>query len=291
MPMRQLRSCDFCDEEATGVYEVVPPELSPTEGEQRRLVLCGDCRETLEGVLAPLLARLGVEGEAEGDENRATPADEDVAPTDSFADDDPGGTSLSESGQGGIPDLRAGGNEPSAGGSGGSDESGGSAGSVGSDEGGGDGERDDGDSNKSDDATDGHADVGLEIDAADSDAGPDRVVDEEALPPLDGSDAAAPTDEDSESKAESGLGEADEASASETADDGPTSTAAPGEEPPKFRTVMRLLGNREFPVARGEIVELATSAYDLGEGEVDEILAYAVDRDLLEDDGETLRKA
>ncbi len=284
--MRQLRSCDFCDEEATGVYEVVPPELSPTEGEQRRLVLCGDCRETLEGVLAPLLARLGVESEAEGDDNRATPADEDVAPTDSFADDDPGGTSLSESGQGGIPDLRAGGNEPSASGS---DETGGSAGSG---EGSGDGERgdDESDSGERDDATDGHADVGVE-DAADSDAGPDRVVDEEAVPPLSEGDAAAPTDEDSESKAESGLGGTDEASASETADDGASSTAAPGEEPPKFRTVMRLLGNREFPVARDEIVELATSAYDLGEREVDEILAYAVDRDLLEDDGETLRKA
>ena len=55
--MRQLRTCDFCGDEPTGVYEVLPASLAPTEAEQRRVALCADCRETLESVLEPLLAR------------------------------------------------------------------------------------------------------------------------------------------------------------------------------------------------------------------------------------------
>jgi hypothetical protein len=50
--MRQLRSCDFCDAEAgLGVYEVVPDHLDGVE--QRRLVLCPDCRDRLDWVLEP----------------------------------------------------------------------------------------------------------------------------------------------------------------------------------------------------------------------------------------------
>jgi len=252
--MRQLRSCDFCGEEAAGVYEVVPAELAPAEGEQRRVVLCADCRETLEGVLAPLLSRLGIEEsnaepavESEADAAGASPTDADVAPTDSFAADDPRGTSISESSGSDIPDLGTGETADNDG----DDEK--------RDEVGGD-EREGGDVRDAD------------VAAGGTDAG---GGDDDALPPLDG---------DGESEPPAGGSVAD-------VDAGSEPTPAPEEEPAEFRTVMRLLGNREFPVARGEIVELATSAYGLGEGEVDEILAYAVERGLLEDDGETLQKA
>lgn len=67
MPMRQLRSCDFCGEDASGIYEVLPAELSPTEDEQRRVVLCDDCLRTLETVVDPLLARLGFDAAASRD--------------------------------------------------------------------------------------------------------------------------------------------------------------------------------------------------------------------------------
>ncbi|MDS0297182.1 hypothetical protein NDI76_00310 [Halogeometricum sp. S1BR25-6] len=67
MSMRQLRSCDFCGEDASGIYEVLPAELSPTEDEQRRVVLCDDCLQTLETVVDPLLARLGFDAAASRD--------------------------------------------------------------------------------------------------------------------------------------------------------------------------------------------------------------------------------
>ena len=53
--MREVRTCDFCDDEAAGTFEVVPPERDPV-GEGRRMVLCPGCRGTLASVLEPLLA-------------------------------------------------------------------------------------------------------------------------------------------------------------------------------------------------------------------------------------------
>jgi len=43
--MRALRNCDFCADDAVGAFEIVPPELEPTEAEQRRVVCCSDCSE------------------------------------------------------------------------------------------------------------------------------------------------------------------------------------------------------------------------------------------------------
>jgi hypothetical protein len=54
--MREVRACDFCDAGADGVFEVLPAEV--TGGEPRRMVLCGDCHGTLEGVVAPLFDAL-----------------------------------------------------------------------------------------------------------------------------------------------------------------------------------------------------------------------------------------
>ncbi|KTG20134.1 hypothetical protein [Haloferax profundi] len=62
--MRQLRTCDFCGADAAGVFEVLPPELTPAD-DQRRVVLCEHCEETLTDVVEPLLTRLGVEAEVE----------------------------------------------------------------------------------------------------------------------------------------------------------------------------------------------------------------------------------
>ncbi len=59
--MRELRTCDFCAADAVGTFEIVPPELEPAEAEQRRVVCCPDCRDRLETLLEPLLARLGTD--------------------------------------------------------------------------------------------------------------------------------------------------------------------------------------------------------------------------------------
>ena len=62
--MRELRTCDFCGTDAVGVFEVLPPELTPAD-DQRRVVLCDHCRETLNDVIAPLLSRLGLDADVE----------------------------------------------------------------------------------------------------------------------------------------------------------------------------------------------------------------------------------
>ncbi|MEF8840112.1 MAG: hypothetical protein V5A62_00605 [Haloarculaceae archaeon] len=59
--MREVRTCDFCGEEAAGTFEAVPAERDPS-GDGRRLVLCTGCRDTLASVLEPLL-----DGAAAGD--------------------------------------------------------------------------------------------------------------------------------------------------------------------------------------------------------------------------------
>ncbi|WP_224270666.1 hypothetical protein [Haloprofundus salinisoli] len=84
-----------------------------------------------------------------------------------------------------------------------------------------------------------------------------------------------------------GTGDAADTSApdSDESDDGDepdgADTAARDEEPAEFRTVMRLLSNRQFPVDRAEIESLASGAYDLDDSQVRDILDYAVDRGVL----------
>jgi len=56
--MREVRTCDFCGDEAAGTFEAVPPETDP-DGEGRRMVLCPDCRDTLAAVVEPLLGSAG----------------------------------------------------------------------------------------------------------------------------------------------------------------------------------------------------------------------------------------
>jgi hypothetical protein len=60
-----------------------------------------------------------------------------------------------------------------------------------------------------------------------------------------------------------------------------SSDGAQSEVPTHFRRVIRLLNNREFPVDHDEFVDLATGAYELAEPDVERILKYAAERDLL----------
>lgn len=77
--MRALQNCDFCAAEAVGTFETVPPELEPTEAEQRRVVLCGDCKTQLSTLIEPLLARAGAnrpdEDATDGPDSRPTPGE------------------------------------------------------------------------------------------------------------------------------------------------------------------------------------------------------------------------
>jgi len=85
--MRAL-DCDFCGGTAGGAYEVLPPEVDPEPDEQRRLVLCDSCRETLDGVVSPLLDRLDDDGAGSDDPSFAADAAGHAAPpADSAADE------------------------------------------------------------------------------------------------------------------------------------------------------------------------------------------------------------
>lgn len=58
----------------------------------------------------------------------------------------------------------------------------------------------------------------------------------------------------------------------------------------EYNKVMRLLQNREFPMARDAFVDLAANAYDLAEGTVDGVLDAVIDQGALADrDGELVR--
>lgn len=239
MPMRQLRSCDFCGADSDGVYEVLPPELSPTESQQRRVALCADCLDTLETVVEPLLDRLGVESAEDGEGGERGRVER-------------GRTERSDS-RGSNAPMMAGG-DPNGGLS--EEASDPVSGDHGDDR-----------SRTADPETSGIADA----------------ADEEAGSPLREADAE---DAGEREAAGDGTDAGDEDGEENAGDD-----AAAAEEPPQFRKVMRLLNNREFPVDRTEVEELASGAYDLDDDHVRDIIDYAVERGVLADDGGTLRRA
>jgi hypothetical protein len=56
----------------------------------------------------------------------------------------------------------------------------------------------------------------------------------------------------------------------------------------EYNKVMRLLQNREFPVDRQEIIVVATSAYGLADAECNQVIDLAIDRGLIDEDGDQL---
>lgn len=106
--MREVRECDFCGANATGVYDVLPSEVG-----ERRVLLCDGCRETLTSVVDPLVDALdGGAGGASG-EPSVERADEDAV-----GNPDAGGTGSEATETAGDGGARA------AGGSGGSGSAG-----------------------------------------------------------------------------------------------------------------------------------------------------------------------
>jgi hypothetical protein len=259
MPMRQLRSCDFCGGDAAGVYEVLPPELSPTEAEQRRIVLCSNCAETLETVVDPLLERLGVEtGDDTSGSDAGSPASEGAARAEPSRSEtaSPAETTTVETDDASPASERV-------------------------------------DVNRSEDDS-----PFVPDDPADSP--PDRsttadATGDGAVQWNGGEPTASAADGDGPDGATDPASDADESRGAPDGNaDGPNGSGAAAadrsDEPEDFRTVMRLLANREFPVERDAIVELAASAYELDAQHVHRILDHAVDRGVLAEDGGTLTR-
>ncbi|MEZ3116305.1 hypothetical protein RYH80_10335 [Halobaculum sp. MBLA0147] len=279
--------CDFCDAPAVGAYEVgpEPPERSPTD--RRRLVLCGECRETLAVAIEPLLDRLdAAEASAGGDA-----ADDGAS----------GGRRVDTGTDAGRPADRADGDRVSRGRGEGqtnerqtderqTDERQTDEGSRTRDAGqtrDGDGITVDvsaDDSTAAGDGADPTATSGGEDDAATDDPlATDTTAEDGAA--TDGHSVTATDDTDDRSTAEGAPQPGDDETTTEA-----TGDEQVGEEPPQFRRVMRLLNNREFPVDRAEFADLATGAYGLDDGEVDRIVEYAVDRGVLAvDDGRLVK--
>ncbi|WP_276272652.1 hypothetical protein [Haloarcula litorea] len=77
-----------------------------------------------------------------------------------------------------------------------------------------------------------------------------------------------------------GSDDADEGRTQASSDDDPALTRL------EYNKVMRLLQNRQLPVERAEIRDVATSAYEISPREFDAVIDAAVERDLIaEDDG------
>ncbi|MFB6307851.1 MAG: hypothetical protein ABEH35_00835 [Haloarculaceae archaeon] len=150
------------------------------------------------------------------------------------------------------------------------------------------------------------ADSGWEFGAAEADAGGSEPTDTDAGAPDQKSDTGASdtgavdteaadteiadtesADTEAATDASQSAGETDGRPANEGGsqsagnDGGQTMTAL------EYNKVMRLLQNREFPVDRAEIREVAVNAYDLSQPEFDAVIEAAVERGLIaEDDGQ-----
>ncbi|NUB90226.1 hypothetical protein HT576_04140 [Haloterrigena sp. SYSU A121-1] len=271
--MRELRRCDFCGGDAAGAFEIVPPELEPTEAEQRRVVLCTDCKDRLQTLIEPLLARAGAGGES------SAASAGDGRPSDESDDsDDRAGENASESGtvvasaDESTP-KRSRASSPNATVS---DATSGESDAAGDDVGANDAESDD---------TEAEA---AETDNSAADAGGDAAIDSESLledgitfersDPVDGESDTSETESTTQEKTDDETEADDERSgdAGTGAADGRDGTSQP---PAAYGKVLRLLRNREFPMQRSAVESLAAGAYDLESSEVDAIIDHAIDRD------------
>ncbi|WP_226004784.1 hypothetical protein [Natrinema salinisoli] len=252
--MRELRNCDFCDADAVGAFEIVPPELEPTEAEQRRVVCCPDCKDRLETLIEPLLARAGADGtgpENGTDEATATRETDGSGSVVATADESTENRSRTASPNASVSDPTDG-----------SDAEDGAA----SDSGPGSATEsvlEDGITFERDErADDGGAESGA---TADTDAASDNTD------LADATDRPEPNDAPTESATE-------------------PSTGSQSRPPAAYNKVVRLLRNREFPMNRSAVEELAAGAYDLESHEVEAVVDHAIeDGEFVEENGRLRR--
>ncbi|WP_049985569.1 hypothetical protein [Halobellus rufus] len=289
MPMRQLRNCDFCGGDAAGVYEAVPQELSPTEAEQRRVVLCENCLETLETVVDPLLSRPGVDRDGESAATAGGPAATANESSSSTSDPAPTAEPTGSAERREAVRRESGDSEPSTA----STEDGTSPVEA-------DGETARAAGSSTDSEPPSPSDSPSRATPPNRFGAPDGYTD---IAEYDGFEDEV---DEAEDPAEAEQTRAPDPREDHVERDGPPSPSEPepesvdaaaadrggvGEEPEDFRTVMRLLGNREFPVERSAVVELAAGAYQLEDAHVHRILDHAVERGVLTDEDGTLRKS
>jgi len=261
--MADLQVCYFCGsgpDDDIGEYAVVPPALEPDE--QQSVALCPDCREKLTSVMDPVVDA----AEAYARENAGAGAGADAGGGGARGDGDT------------APGSRAG--EPTAGPHEGRGGERGDAGASGTDAGRGDA------GVAPDDAVEPSSPGGAGADADDG-----VTVD-----PADAGDSMGGGAGDG---GDSGGGAGGGGDSGSGADDAPAESSAVRDQPhaddelvgrnnEAYNKTLRLLQNREFPVERHEIEQVAASAYQLDPQEVSDAIDALIRKGLLTQEGAQL---
>ena len=273
--MEQLSSCYFCGaalDAQIEPYQVVPASLDPTDDQQRAVSLCPSCRQKLAHVVETV-----VEASDDGDATAAVDDVPDLDPEGALLDDEPiTATEREDSGADEQPTDASNDTKPDS-------------------EPAREGRSDDGGESSQSDA-DGqtqrtgssysHNGTGDEYGAdrrRDGETRTDRASDERRTESAERRDGARRDGQDASDDAEADRTQQTH-SAGDTGedDDGPSLTAL------EYNKVMRLLQNREFPVERAEIHDIATSAYEISDREFDAIIDAAIKRGLIDEEDGTL---
>lgn len=296
--MADLETCYFCGSAPAGAleeYAVVPAALSPSPDQQHSVVLCPTCREKLTAVMAPVVEAAGEASDgAAGDGSDVAGA----SSTGSAGRSAPGGGQSADAGGGSAAGAAPSSGEsgPTAGG-GPADGSGadpgasaGDPGASGTDAGGtGDGRDEPGVSaSPADDADE--AD-GVTLDPSDGDPAAGGEPAGPSSPAAGSGDASSSSDPGDEGGRGGGTS-APKDVADRTPSDDPRNRDEEllGRDSRAYNRVLRLLRNREFPVERHEIEEVAASAYQMDPQEVSDAIDAVLQKGLLVQEGSHLRR-
>jgi hypothetical protein len=250
--MVEFSDCYFCGTVADDLeqYPILPAGMDPPEERQRRVVVCPTCREKLDRVIEPVVAFVG---EADADGAAGEPGQE-TSSTDVERADAPA--------------------------SGGRDDTTGEASRDGTDQPAPAGTGKDPDTAVTDE------DVPAETEGEENEDAAPEQRDEEAgdgYPEGDPSESSRSAQEASSEPGENSQGESSEPDRSAR-----EASSEPAELPAEADQIFRLLGNREFPVDREEIVAVATNAYGVSREEAEAVLEALLDRDRLREENGTL---
>jgi len=262
--MRALRSCDFCAADAAGTFEVVPADLEPDPHEQRRVVLCRDCKHRLETIIEPLVARASADASERDQRTRralesAGPSDGSSGSIVASADESTEKRPRTRSPNASVSDSRP---------------------------------EDTADSEATSEVTFDVDGDSVEDDGADDDADPigDQPATQdttESAHDASSPEAAGPSSADPSEAIDAAGDAAEHAERSSTGDE-PDATSAP---PRAYGKVVRLLRNREFPMERTAVEELAAGAYDLEAETAERIVDAALENGEFEERGGNLYRA
>lgn len=243
--MDQLSSCYFCGgalDVSLSEYPIIPKSLDPEAEKQGTVVLCSTCREKLATIVEPAVEA----AKADARETAETAGDAGTSEPPGLLDESETPTTDEQTSEEPVTTDSV--VEPADDGSLLGDDSASAA-----------------EQEQSAQSPE-TADATAESDSTNAAAA--DTTDRQTAKPTGSSDSAAGTESgDTERGSDS--------DDNDGSDDGPSLTKL------EYNKVMRLLQNREMPVDRAEIREVAVNAYDIDGEQFDAIIDAAVDRDLI----------